>query len=327
MSTDPPTQEVKLLRHWITDLEVSAGRADPDSRFSARIYVDEELVCDLPWIDSAQSLQWSGLLCCDMSPTSEVAVRLCKSVKDKPRYFNYPPYTVSDVDEETGESALELRTAAWIITVRSLTPTMAEQTYPNEVEKFDAIEGTYDKLEPDATIKYLFKYSLRFASIIAEARPESTAKVSFLVYMKAWELLDQQTQFDDTVQAILRGLIWVGNIVDIINQASRSILADCIEQSKEPIKGILALLEDVSVYIFQRYTTGDLVRIPAGHEENQNGYDVETYSNRLEELQRSFFASWSPATTSGTNNIWTTDDDKPPLYDTDPAPTHGSQQL
>jgi hypothetical protein len=70
--------------------------------------------------------------------------------------------------------------------------------------------------------------------------------------------LDQQTQFDDTVQAILRGLIWVGNIVDIINQASRSILADCIEQAKEPIKGILALLEDVSVYIFHRYTTGDL---------------------------------------------------------------------
>ncbi|CCO37071.1 hypothetical protein BN14_11222 [Rhizoctonia solani AG-1 IB] len=287
MSIDPPTQEVKLVRHWITDLEVSAGRADPDSRFSARIYVDEELVCDLPWIDSAQSLQWSGLLCCDMSPTSEVAVRLCKSVKDKPRYFNYPPYTVSDVDEETGESALELRTAAWIITVRSLTPTMAEQTYPNELEKFDAIEGTYDKLEPDATIKYLFKYSLRFASIIAEARPESTAKVSFLVYMKAWELLDQQTQFDDTVQAILRGLIWVGNIVDIINQASRSILADCIEQAKEPIKGILALLEDVSVYIFHRYTTGDLVRIPTEHEENQNG----------------------------------------PLYDTEPAPTYGSQQL
>jgi hypothetical protein len=44
----------------------------------------------------------------------------------------------------------------------------AEQTYPSELEKFDAIEGTYDKLEPDATIKYLFKYSLRFASIIAE---------------------------------------------------------------------------------------------------------------------------------------------------------------
>ncbi|CEL53181.1 hypothetical protein RSOLAG1IB_06144 [Rhizoctonia solani AG-1 IB] len=240
------------------DLEVSSGRADPNSRFSARVYVDEELVCDLPCIDSAQSLQWLGLLCCDMSPNSEVAVRLCKRVKGKPRYFNYPPYTVSDVDEETGESALELRTAAWIVTVRSLTPTIAEQTYPNELKRFNVIEGSYDKLEPNATMKYLFKYSLRFASIVAEARPESNAKLSFLVYMKAWELLDQQPQFDETVQAILHGLISVGNLVDIINQASRSILEDCIEQATEPIKGILALLEDVSAYIFQRYTTGNL---------------------------------------------------------------------
>ncbi|CAE6454116.1 unnamed protein product [Rhizoctonia solani] len=291
------------------DVEVSSGRTDPSSRLSARIYVDDELVCNLPSILGTQSLRWSGLLCCDVTATSEVSVRLCKSVNNKARYFNYPAYTVSEVDEETGESALELPAAAWVVTVKILNPAIAEQLYPDQLDKFNAIDGAYDSLESYATVKYLFKNALKFASIVAEARPESPAKVSFLIYMKAWELLDQQAQLDDTIRAILRGLIRIRDIVDITSQASSSILVTSIEQAKEPIKGILALLEDVSVYMFDQYTRNDLAHVPAEDMEADNKYDVEAYLGRLEDLQTMFFASWSPATASSTNNIGVVDDE------------------
>ncbi|KAG8696929.1 hypothetical protein FRC11_000375, partial [Ceratobasidium sp. 423] len=74
----------------------------------------------------------------------------------------------------------------------------AERLFPDEIEKFNAIEGVHDSLESNDTVKYLFKSALQFASIVAEVLPGSTAKVSFMICMKAWEVLDHQTQLDGT---------------------------------------------------------------------------------------------------------------------------------
>lgn len=168
MSTDPPASEDGRLRHWITDLQVSPGNINPDFKFGARIFVDGELVCNLAWIDHTRALQWTGLLLCNVSPRSEIAVRLCRSTRDRPRYINYTPFTVSEVDKETGETILELPEAAWVVAVKSLTSTTASQLFSEEVEKFNAIEGVYNNLEPNETVKYLFKDALRFASLVAE---------------------------------------------------------------------------------------------------------------------------------------------------------------
>ncbi|KAG8696763.1 hypothetical protein FRC11_000500, partial [Ceratobasidium sp. 423] len=157
-----------------------------------------------------------------------------------------------------------------------------EQLFPEELEKFNAIEGTYNSLEPNETVKYLFKNTLQFASIVAE-------------------VLAQQTQLDDTIQAILRSLIRIGDMIDIANQASTSTLATAMNQSKEPINGILALLEDVSVYILNRYGMNDLAHIPLGDLEVNGTYDIEAYLARLEDLQGAFHSSWSPAVTSSTD--------------------------
>ncbi|KAG8710690.1 hypothetical protein FRC11_004227 [Ceratobasidium sp. 423] len=221
-------------------------------------------------------------------------VWLCGSFKDKPRYFNFPPFNISEVDEDTGESTLELPEAAWVVTIRFLAPTTVERRFSEELENLNAIEGTYDSLEPNETVKYLFKNALRFASVVARTLPECNAKASFLIYMKAWQVLDQQTQLDDAVYAILRSLIRVRDMVNIVSQAST---ATGVNQSKEPIEGILGLLEDVSIYIFNRYGTNDLARIPLGDVGVNETYDVEEYLTRLEELQRTFHASWSPAAT------------------------------
>ncbi|KAG8687335.1 hypothetical protein FRC11_007415, partial [Ceratobasidium sp. 423] len=258
MSTDPPASEAERFRHWITDVEVSPGNNDPNCKFSAKIFVDNELVCNLPEIDHTRPLRWSGLLLCDISPSSDVVIRLCRSVRDRPRYFSFPPYVVSEVDDETGESTLGLPEAVWFVTIKSLTRTMAERLFPEELEKYDAIEGVYDSLEPNETVKYLFKHALQFANIVAEALPGCTTKTSFLVCMKAWEALDQQTQLDHAVRAILHGLTRIRDILDTISQASSSMLATAMDRSKESIDGILALLEDVSIYIFNRYSTNCL---------------------------------------------------------------------
>ncbi|CCO36174.1 hypothetical protein BN14_10302 [Rhizoctonia solani AG-1 IB] len=204
---------------------------------------------------------------------------------------------------------MELPTAAWIVTIKSLTPVVAEYLFPEEIKIFNAIHGSYSDLEPNATLKYLFKNVLTFANIVAEARPESTAKISFLIYMNAWKLLDQQAQLDDSIRAILHGLTRIRDLTEIAGQASTETLANSIEQAKEPIKGILALLEDISVYIIDRYTTNSLAHIPAEDTEPNSEHDVEVYLSSLEELQKAFFASWSP-TVSGTNDLAHMDDEQ-----------------
>ncbi|CAE6476359.1 unnamed protein product [Rhizoctonia solani] len=315
MSTDPLGSQTnhERSRHWITDVEVTPGNSDSNCKFSARMFVDDELVCDLHAIDSIQPLQWSGLLLCNVSVASTVALRLCKSIRDRPRYFNFPPFLISEADEESGEATLgetirtlqamlrlltpasssfiELPKAAWVVTIKFLTPAIANQLFPDEVERFNAIEGVYDSLQPEATLKYLFKHALHIASLVARTIPESTAKVSFLIYMKAWELLHQQAQLDETVQAILRGLTRIRDIIDVMSQASRSMLANAMSLSREAIYGILALLEDVSLYIYDRHTINNLARVRP--EETSNTYNVEAYLAVLEELQKAFYSSWS----------------------------------
>ncbi|KAG8762144.1 hypothetical protein FRC11_010896, partial [Ceratobasidium sp. 423] len=284
MSTDPSASEAEQLRYWITGVEVTPGSTDPNCKFSARIFVDEELVCNMPWINNTRPLRWSGLLPCNASPLSMVALRLCKSVRDRPRYFNFPPFVVSEVDEETGESTLELPSAAWVVTINSLTLKTAERLFPEELEKFNAIEGVYNSLEPNGTVKYLFKNALQFASIVAE-------------------VLDQQAELDGVVHALLHGLTRIRDMVDIANQASTSMLATAMNRSKEPIDSILALLEDISVYLLNRYSTNDLVHIPPEDAGDNNADDVEAYLARLEDLNKAFNSSWSPATASRANPI------------------------
>ncbi|EUC60418.1 AAA ATPase domain protein [Rhizoctonia solani AG-3 Rhs1AP] len=296
MSADPPGSPTnhERFRQWITDVEVTPGSTEPNCKFSARLFVNEELVCNLPAIESTRPLRWSGLLCCDVSLNSVVSLRLCKSTAGRPRYFNFPHFNVTEVDEETGEVTLELPEAAWVVTIKLLTRAMAEQLFPDELQKLNAIEGTYNSLEPNITEKYLFKNALNFANLVVQALPECTAKVSFLIYMKVWELLDQQAQLDDTLQAILRGLTGIGDIVDIASQASSALLAAAMNKSKESIQGILTLLEDACNYIYNQLATNDLAPFRLEGEGANDSFDVEAYLDRLKELQTAFHASWSP---------------------------------
>ncbi|CAE6431194.1 unnamed protein product [Rhizoctonia solani] len=312
MSANPPASETEWFRHWITDVEVSPVNNDPNCKFSARIFIDNELVCNLPWIDHTRPLRWSGLLLRNISPSSDVVFRLCRSVRDRPRYFNFSPILISEVDEETGESTLgvlKLPEAVWCITIKSLTHTRAERMYPEELEKFRAIEGVFNSLEPDETAKYLFKDALQFASVVAEVLPECTAKISFLICMKTWELLDHETQLDDTVQSILSGLTRIRDIVKTIGQASSSMLAAAMNRSKEPVCEILALLEDISLYILNQFDTNELARVPRNDIQPNDVYDVEAYLTRLEDLERVFYASWTPAATSGTDPTYSSTTD------------------
>ncbi|EUC56789.1 hypothetical protein RSOL_197880, partial [Rhizoctonia solani AG-3 Rhs1AP] len=280
MSADPPgyPTSYERIRQWITDVEVTPGSSEPNCKFSARLFMNEELVCNLPAIDSTRPLRWSGLLCCAVSYASAISLRLCKSIAGRPRYFNFPHVLVSDVDEGTGEVTLELPEAAWVVTIKLLTRTMAHTS----------------NLDLDTTAKYLFKNALNFANLAVQTLPECIAKVSLLIYMKAWELLDQQNQLDETVQAILRGLTDIGDIVDIASQASGAILATAMSRSKKSIQGILTLLEDTSVYIFNQLATNDLAPVPLGEAGLDQSFDVETYLSRLKDLKTLFHASWLP---------------------------------
>ncbi|KAH7317519.1 WD40-repeat-containing domain protein [Rhizoctonia solani] len=298
MATDPPVAAAGWFHHWITAVEVSPGSSDPDCKFSARIFVNNELVCNLPWIDYTRPLQWLGLLCCDVSPSSRIALRLCTSIKGKSRYFNFSPFTVSEVDEETGESTLELPEAAWVVTIKSLTPMTAAQEFSEQIKKLDAIENAYNGREPEETVKYNFKSVLQFAKLVAEALPGCGAKLSFCIYMKAWEALNQQIKLDDTIQEILRGLTGIRNIIDTAGQASSSMLTTALERSKQPINSILTLLVDISIWILNRYKTNDLVHVALAEETPDDENLVGMFLTRLDASKNEFYALWSTSVVS-----------------------------
>ncbi|EUC60421.1 vegetative incompatibility protein HET-E-1, putative, partial [Rhizoctonia solani AG-3 Rhs1AP] len=323
---DPPGSPTnhERFRQWITDVEVTPGSTEPNCKFSARIFVDEELVCDLPAIDSTRPLRWSGLLYCNVLPTSAISLRLCKSIAGRPRYFNFKPFMVSELDEETGEVTLELRDAAWVVTIKCLTQAIAEQLFPDELGKLDTINGVYNSLDPNATVKYLFVNALKFGSLVAQAFPDGRAKIIFLIYMKTWELLDQQTELDDTVQAILSSLTGIGDIVDIVGQVSSAVLPIAMGRSKASIEGLLALLEDASVYIYNQLATNDLAPASLENADLNDAFNVETYLNRLKELQTAFHASWSPVAATPVNLVDVQDDQ---LFDTPQGGTHGSTAI
>ncbi|KAG8760692.1 hypothetical protein FRC11_015079 [Ceratobasidium sp. 423] len=203
--------------------------------------------------------------------------------------------------------------AIWFVTIKSFTHAMAERLFSEELDKLNVIEGTYDTIKPNEMVKYPFKSALQFASIVAEALPECTAKTSFLVCMKAWEVLDQQTQLDDTIRAILNGLTRIRDITETMRQVSSSMLATALNWSKEPINEILGLLEEVSLYIFNRYSTNCLVHVPCDETQPNDVYDVEAYLTQLEDLQRAFYASWSPAAASSMDPTYRSATDNEPL--------------
>ncbi|CAE6336182.1 unnamed protein product [Rhizoctonia solani] len=293
------------LRHWITDVEVSPGNTNPECKFSARLFVDDELVCDLPWIDHTRPLRWSGLLPCNVTPQSELLLKLCRSVKDSPRYFIFPSFSPSGVNEETGESILDIRDAVWAVNVKSLTPAMAEQFFLGGLNNIGAIQGIYSTEDPENTIKYEFKCVLQFINLVVETIPEyNNAKVSFLICMKTWELLDQQIQLDHTIKGILHGLCHIKDVVDTVSRTAGSALEITMNKSKEHIDSILALLEDISLFIFSRLAVNDFKHASVNEEDHDDAYSLEFYLDRLKESQTAFHKSWIPVQCSDedTNN-------------------------
>ncbi|KEP46300.1 putative vegetative incompatibility protein HET-E-1, partial [Rhizoctonia solani 123E] len=315
MSTDTPGSPTdhERSRHWITDVEVTPANNDPNFEFSAKMFVDHELVCDLPAIDSTRPLRWSGLLLCNVSPASTLTLRLYKS-RGKPGNFTFPPFTITEVDEETGETTLEHPKAVWVVTIKSLTPATVgsplliysvefilllagKPVISGRARDVQCNRGCIRQPAIGSNREVSVQACFAISSLAAKGLPESAAKVSFLICMKAWELLDQQAELDDSVQATLHGLARMQDIIDVMSQASNSMLATAMSQSKEAIHGILALLEDVSMFIFNRLTTNDLARA-SSEEDTSDTYDVEAYLTRLEELQRAFYSTWSPIAAS-----------------------------
>ncbi|KAH7317494.1 WD40-repeat-containing domain protein [Rhizoctonia solani] len=298
MSSDSPTPDPARFRYCFTGIELRPSIIDPKCKISIKLFVDDELICNLPWLDNTQPPRWTRLLLCNVSPTSRVLLRLTRNIRGKHRSFDFPSYQISEADEGCGETTLEHPELIWMATVKSLSPTVSKRLFQDEFTLLSRINGAYDGLKPDETVKYLFKLALLFAGIAAEALSEGTAKLSFLIIVSTWELLEQQNQLDDTTQEILRGLVHLRDVVEVLGQASSATLAATMDDSEESINDILSLLEEVSVFIFNRLTITDSVN--TSHDETPpcDEYDTKAYLHRLQELREIFHAAWAPASPS-----------------------------
>ncbi|EUC60476.1 WD40-repeat protein (notchless protein), related protein, putative [Rhizoctonia solani AG-3 Rhs1AP] len=229
------------------------------------------------------------------------------------RSFIFPSYQVNEVNEGNGETSSEHPELIWKVTIKSLTPAVVY--YSRAPIRFSRIEGTCDGHRPNETVKFLLKAPLQFASIVAEALPEATfAKITFLLLIKVWELLEQNAQCDGTIEEILRGLSSIQGVVGVLSQASKSILASTMGLLKEPISGILRLLEDISVHMFNRLVAhGSDISMHIDKAYLDDTFNIPEYLVTLENLQSAFHASWSTLAAprmDSTNVIY----DEPPTW-------------
>ncbi|CAE6498821.1 unnamed protein product [Rhizoctonia solani] len=321
MSSDPPTPDPTRFRYCFTGIELRPSIIDPKCKISVKLFVDDELIYNFPWLDNTRPPQWARLSLCDASPTSRVLLRLTKRIRGKNRSFDFPSYQISEVDEGNGEMTVEHPELIWMATIKSLSPTVAERLFQDELNMMCRMDGAYDSLKPEETMKYLFKLALRFAGIAAQAASEGTSKLSFLIIAKSWELLEQETQLDDTVQEILRGLVHLQDIVEVIGQASSATLTTSMDQSNKAINdtivGILALLEDISVSIFNRLATKDLAHASYDGTSPSEEYDTEAYLEHLQDLREAFHVTWAPTSSSPTGVALedvSNEEDEPPVW-------------
>ncbi|KAF8701712.1 WD40 repeat-like protein, partial [Rhizoctonia solani] len=293
MPPNSPTHTSEQSQCWITEINISHVKADPECKVSGQIFVDEDVVCSLPWIESTVPLKWSGLLPWSAPLSSEITLRVCRSVKDKSRHYYFPPFSIPEVDE-TGELTLALSEARWLATIRFLTLKAAEHSFPSALEKLSLLEDEREALNPEAAEKGLFKHVLQFTRFATEVLPEPTIKMSLVIVMNTWELLDQQAQLDEGIKSILQNLICIRDVNDMTHRFSGSALASAIGSSEEPIRCILGLLEQISIYMHNQLSTNNLVCIPTDKEERGDTDSVDEDLARLKDLAVSFRDSWMP---------------------------------
>ncbi|CAE6418197.1 unnamed protein product [Rhizoctonia solani] len=303
------TPNVGRFRCYITGIEVQPLIVDPSVKMSMKVFLDDELVLNLPWIDDTQPCRWERLSLCDVSPSCKIVLRLNRSINGNYRSFNFPPHRISEMDQDSGETTLEHPEALYVAKIKYLTPITAEKLFPDELDRLSRIDGIYNSLKPDDTVKYLLKPALTFASIVAETATKQEYKSTFLIIMKAWKLLNQQNQIDDNIQAILHGLVHIREIVEVLNQASSSTLTRAIHRSGDSINDLLLLLEHMSVYIFNRLAMRNPGDALSDGLYPSNRYDLEAYLTKLEDLQKAFYASWSASTVSGLYSTDITDNE------------------
>ncbi|CAE6483426.1 unnamed protein product [Rhizoctonia solani] len=311
MLNDPPVLNTEF-RYYITEIEFQPSIADSSCKISMKLLVDDNLVCSLPWLDNTQPFRWTRLIpwfaipqmyfhkllvnshyssLSKVSPRSKILLRPSKLFNGNCS-FNFPSYQVSEVDDGTGEMALEHPEIVWNAKLKFLTPPLVEQLFPVESDKFSRIEDNRNNIAPGDPAKHLFQIALHFASVATKYILEHSSKLTFLILVKTWEVLEQHIHLDDAVQGILHGLVLLRDVVEVLKQASSSKMAIDMSGLKASVHDILVLLEDMSVYIFNRLSANNPADTPDEDTNPSDTYDVETFLDKLGNLQRSFHLSW-----------------------------------
>jgi hypothetical protein len=158
--------------------------------------------------------------------------------------------------------------------------TQAQRSFDNAGDTLKKITTTPSALDRLGKARSVFKAILEFGSAAAEVRPcwkeraiwltdlkiNSTAKMVFAICTKAWEVgvtvslatvkvpntesiwqkLEEQDQINENVRDLVDGLVGIVAIVNVVKEHT------ALEPLEKTIGDILALLEDVSIYVVER---------------------------------------------------------------------------
>ncbi|CAE6415824.1 unnamed protein product [Rhizoctonia solani] len=244
MTLNTPKPNPKPMRHRIAGIEL--GPSTYSRQISVKILVDGLMVTELPWIKEGDSLEWHLPIVCNAFVGSKVTLELQeKHTLTRNQSFLSQPYSISEGGDQD-DTQIAFEGAAWNATVKFLTLSAAERLYDDGLQKLKTIRPpqTPNVLDRLGKARPVFKSLLEFGQAVSELHP--SAKLVFAVCVRAWEKLEEQEGYDESVQALIEGLIGMSELVSEVKNRTQ------LGPLKKTIEEVLVLIEDVAMFVVDR---------------------------------------------------------------------------
>ncbi|QRV84689.1 hypothetical protein RhiJN_12705 [Ceratobasidium sp. AG-Ba] len=252
MSSSSANSASKRIRYRIREIELSPSEWPHDIK--AEVFVDGKRVHDLKKIDKKKRLHWTGLIFpCDVHEGTRITIQITELHILRAKISCQASYEVTDVTKNSTIRA-EGDGLSFTIYVQVMDPIKAEQAYHEALETAQRIEGQRGSNEKARKAGEVLKVLLSFCKKAADVDPSGGAKIAYSVCVKAWQQIEEQERRDETLHAIVGGLIRLKPSIDRIKKLAKNDL-------KETVTDIVNLIEDVSVFVLSSRSSSRFAQV------------------------------------------------------------------
>ncbi|CAE6529802.1 unnamed protein product, partial [Rhizoctonia solani] len=244
-----------------------------------KLFVDGVFIKELPTIEKGQALKWSSLNIIDASQTSRLELGLYERQYRKHSRYDSHSCLVSEL-EGVVTKILKIQGTQYSAELTILDQRQTEELFVKSRKKLAGMEQNGSTNHKLKNTQRIFKSMLEFGSAVAELNP--IAKTVLAVCTRAWERLEEQQKSGEELDDLARGLAGMVPLVDEVKKYAQ------LESLRQIIEEFLRMIEDVSIFVLERKTTGFVVRVFRGAVDSSDRDQVEELVKRFQKTKGDF---------------------------------------